>query len=179
MGYTSPVIGHAILGDAIAAAGALVFKVFEAFEAYAVFEVPEATAASLPLSAERLRDAILGLGGIAGFLLLPMLGAWLGLLLRFLEGDRGSIGPRRGGFSTLTFARALLLTIIFVFVLFNWQRAVGELREVQLEAAVIGPTLSGALVGLGLWATYALAIRILRTDYHRVRLGGRRLGGLR
>ncbi len=174
MGYTSPVIGTAILGDAIVVASGLFLEILE------ILEVPEVTTgAALPLSAERLRDAIMGLGGIAGFLLLPMLGAWLGLLLRFLEGDRGSIGPRRGGFSTLTFARALLLTVVFVFVLFNWQRAAGELREVQLEATVIGPTLTGALVGLALWATYALAIRVLRTDYHRVRLGGRRLGGLR
>lgn len=134
-------------------------------------------AGTLPMSAERLRDVIAGLGGLAGFLLLPTLGAWLRLLLRFIESDRGSIGPRRGGFSTLTFARALLLTALLVFVLFNWQRAAAELREVQLEVTIVGPTLTGALIGLGLWAIFALVLRVLRTDYHRARLGGRRLGG--
>ncbi|MCB9566948.1 MAG: hypothetical protein H6710_07015 [Myxococcales bacterium] len=129
-----------------------------------------------PATAERLSEAVAGLSGLVGFLLVPMMGAWLRLLLRFLESEGLGLGRRRrlGG---LTLLRALALSILVIFLAFNWQRAAGELRELRFEAPVVGPTLAGLAVGAAFWAVYALGLRLLRADWQRARTG-RRLGGL-
>jgi hypothetical protein len=130
----------------------------------------------IPLSTERLRLAVTGLGGIAGALLIPMVSSWLGLLMQLLEGDSGGLGPRRR-ISGLSALKALMLTILLAFIAVNWQQAASELRQMQAEAPIFGATLSGFGVGLAFWAVYALGLSALRTDYERARLS-RRLGGL-
>jgi len=50
----------------------------------------------IPLSTERLRLAVAGLGGIAGALLVPVVSSWLGLLMQLLEGDSSGLGPALG-----------------------------------------------------------------------------------
>lgn len=127
---------------------------------------------AIPMSAERLADVIAGLGGIAGFLFAPTLGAWLRLLLRLIESEGAGLGAPRRRFSTLALGRALALTAALVFVLFNWQRATGE-PELRLGATPVGATLSGVAVGFGFWIVYALGLRALRGDLERRRLGRR------
>ena len=45
-----------------------------------------------PMSTERLRQAVTGLGGIGGALLLPMLSSWLRLLMQLIEPDHSGLG---------------------------------------------------------------------------------------
>ena len=128
------------------------------------------------ITAERLSDAVAGLAGLVGFSLIPMLSAWLRLLLSFLESEGLGLGRRRR-FAGLTLLRAILLSLVVIFLAINWQRAAGELREVRLEAPIVGPTLAGLAIGGVFWAIYALGLRLLRSDWRRARTR-RRLGGL-
>lgn len=128
------------------------------------------------LSAERLSDAVTGLAGLVGFLLIPMFGAWLRLLLRFLESESLGLGRRRR-LSSLGLLRALAVTVLTAFLAIEWNRAGGELRELRYEAAIVGPSLQGAVVGLGFWLLFAVGLRILRADMQHARTR-RRLGGL-
>ncbi len=129
------------------------------------------------MSAERLQEAVAGLSGLFGFVLVPMFAAWIRLLLRMLETDpRQSLGARRG-VPTTALARALLLSLLLVFFLGNWQSAGAELRELRREAAVLGPSLAGLGIGLLMWSIYAVAYRLLRADYLRHR-AARRMGRL-
>ena len=130
----------------------------------------------IPLSTERLRLAVAGLGGIAGALLVPVVSSWLGLLMQLLEGDSSGLGPRRG-ISGLAALKALLLTIRLAFIAVNWQQAASELRQMQSEAPIFGATLSGFAVGLAIWTLDALGLSALRADFERARLS-RRVGGL-
>lgn len=132
--------------------------------------------AEIPLSTERLRLVVSGLGGIAGALVVPVLSSWLGLLMQLLEGDSGGLGPRRG-LSGLAALKALALTVLLAFIAVNWQQAASELRQMQSEAPIFGATLSSFAVGLAVWALYALGLSALRTDFERARLS-RRIGGL-
>lgn len=138
---------------------------------------PTELLAEVPLSTERLRLAVAGLGGIAGALLVPMLSSWLGLLMQLLEGDSaGGLGPRRR-ISGLSALKALGLTVLLAFIAVNWQQAASELRQMQVEAPIFGATLSGFGVGLAFWALYAVGLSALRADFERARLS-RRVGGL-
>lgn len=129
-----------------------------------------------PISAERLSEAVAGLAGLVGVLLVPMFGAWLRLLLRFLESEGLGLGRRRR-LAGLTLLRALALSLLVIFLAFNWQRAAGELRELRFEAPIVGPSLAGVAIGAAFWGVYALALRLLRADWRRARTQ-RRLGGL-
>jgi uncharacterized integral membrane protein len=135
-----------------------------------------ADVADAPMSTERLRQAVAGLGGLAGALLLPMLSSWLRLLIQLLEPDHSGLG-RQQRLSSLAVARALLLTLLLAFVVMNWQQATSELRQVQAEAPIVGSTLTGFAVGLVLWLIYALGFGTLRADWQRARTS-RRIGGL-
>lgn len=128
------------------------------------------------ITAERLSDAVAGLAGLVGFSLVPMLSAWLRLLLSFLESEGLGLGRRRR-FAGLTLLRSILLSVIVIFLAINWQRAAGELREVRLEAPIVGPTLAGLAIGGVFWLLYALGLRLIRSDWRRARTR-RRLGGL-
>ena len=46
-----------------------------------------------PMSTERLRQAVTGLGGLGGALLLPMLSSWLRLLMQLIEPDHSGPAP--------------------------------------------------------------------------------------
>lgn len=132
--------------------------------------------ADAPMSTERLRQAVAGLGGLAGALLLPMLSSWLRLLMQLLEPDHSGLG-RQQRLSSLAVARALLTTLLLAFIVMNWQQATSELRQVQAEAPIVGSTLTGFAVGLVLWLIYALGFGTLRADWQRARTS-RRIGGL-
>ncbi len=136
----------------------------------------QAAAADAPMSTERLRQAVAGLGGIAGALLMPMLASWLRLLMQLLEPDHSGLG-RQQRVSSLAVARALVLTLLLGFIVMNWQQAASELRQVQAEAPIFGATLTGFVVGLVLWLIYALGVGALRADWQRARTS-RRIGGL-
>ncbi len=137
---------------------------------------PLADVADAPMSIERLRQAVAGLGGLAGALLLPMLSSWLRLLMQLLEPDHSGLG-RQQRLSSLAVARALMLTLLLGFIVMNWQQAASELQQVQAEAPIVGATLTGFVVGLVAWLIYALGIGTLRADWQRARTG-RRIGGL-
>ena len=92
-----------------------------------------ADVANAPMSTEQLRQAVAGLGGLAGALLLPMLSSWLRLLMQLLEPDHSGLG-RQQRLSSLAVARALLLTLLLGFIVMNWQQAASELQQVQAEA---------------------------------------------
>lgn len=123
----------------------------------------------------QLRLAVPGLGGIAGLLLLPMVGAWLRLALEYIEWDRtGITRPRR--ISGLTVLRAVSLSGLLTFFMLTMIRAAGDLRQLQAEAPVVSPALKGAAIGLAFWALYAVILSALRRDAKRVgsehRMGG-------
>src|SRR5688572_6597513 len=98
--------------------------------------------ADAPMSTERLRQAVIGLGGISGALLLPTLSSWLRLLVQLLEPDRSGLGQQQR-LSGLAVARALVLTLLLAFIVMNWQQAASELRQIQAEAPIFGSTLTG------------------------------------
>src|SRR5688572_31240452 len=81
---------------------------------------------------EQLRLAVPGLAGIAGLLLFPMLGAWLRLLMEFLEWNRpGLTRPKR--ISGLALLRAVGLTVLLFFFVVTLFRAAGDLRDLQAD----------------------------------------------
>ncbi len=130
--------------------------------------------AAMPV--EQLRLALPGLAGIAGLLVLPMVGAWLRLALEYIEWDRTGISrPRR--ISGVTLVRAVGLSGLLTFFVLTMIRAAGDLRQLQAEAPVVSPALTGAAVGIAFWALYAVCISALRRDVHR-RASEHRMGGV-
>jgi hypothetical protein len=130
------------------------------------------------MSTEQLRDAVPGLAGITGFLLLPMLGAWLRLFVQSVERNRpGLTRPRP--LSSLGGVRAIAMTLLFGFFLVTTIRAGDELRDIQTEAPVLGSSLQGLVVGMAIWAIYAVGLSTLRRGTLHRRRKEPRLGGLR
>ncbi len=122
--------------------------------------------AGISASTERLREAVPGLAGFAGFLLLPTLGAWGRVLLEMVEQDRASLGRRRY-LSSRSMARAVGLAVLLLFFLFTTLRAAGDLRQIQLEAPVLGSSLRGFVVGLSFYVVYAAGFSLLRKGNQR------------
>lgn len=120
---------------------------------------------------DQLALAVSGISGIVGFLVLPMFGAWLRILLRWLDADEASLNapPRLRG---TAIARALGLSFLVGFFLVALARAASELREIRIEAPVFGGIVWGVVVGGVLWAVYAIGVNTLRGD-----LGGNRTQG--
>lgn len=121
---------------------------------------------------EQLELAVSGLAGLAGALLLPTLGAWLRLLLTWLESDRSGLGrnPRMTGLGVL---RALFTTFALGFFTVALLKAAAELREVRVEAPVFASTVTGIAVGIAFWAIYALGVSALKSDWEQARQRGR------
>lgn len=122
-------------------------------------------------STDELALAVYGLGGLVGFVLMPTLGAWLRVLLRWLESDRSGLAPRRS-LLDLTLVRAVLSSVLCSFLVVSLVRASGDLREVRSEAPVFANGATGLLVGALFWTAYALALRTVRKDWQRRRHRG-------
>ena len=122
-------------------------------------------------STDELALAVSGLAGIVGFLLLPMLGAWLSLLIQWLESSRSGLGPRRPVFG-FALVRALFLSFLWSFFFVSLIRSAGELREVRAEAPVFGSAAAALVIGTMFWAMFALALRTLRKNRGRRRPRG-------
>jgi hypothetical protein len=88
---------------------------------------------------------------------------------------RSGTGQRRR-ISGMTMLRAAVFTLMLAFFLLTLLRAAGELREIHVEAPVVGPSLQGLAVGVGFWAVYALGMSALRAEGRR-RRAERRVGG--
>lgn len=123
---------------------------------------------------EELRQAVPGLAGIVGLLLFPTVGSWLRLLLEFLEWTRPGL-TRPKPVSGYSIVRSIATSIALTFFVATWFRAAGQLRDIQAEAPVVGPSIQGLLVGILFWAIYAVAISALRRDVVRSR-NARRVG---
>lgn len=140
--------------------------------AVVVLEILSGNAAT-PL--EELRLAVPGLAGIAGLLLFPAIGAWLRLALQFLEWNRPGIRrPRR--IHGLTLLRAVVSTILLSFFVITLFRAASELRDIQAEAPVVAPSIQGMVIGIAIWAIYAIGVSALRADARRRRSERRAVG---
>ena len=130
------------------------------------------TSLPLVLAARPLYDV----GGYRAALLLPMLGAWMRLLLGAIERGRPGISRPRPMSGLRTIAAAGF-TILFLFFLVTTIRAANDLRDIHAEAPVVGPILEGMVAGVVLWAVYAVAISTLRGEARR-RTSERKMGGL-
>lgn len=127
---------------------------------------------------EQLRDAVVGLAGLTGLLLFPMLGAWMRLLLQYLERGRPGI-TRAPPISGLGFVRAVGATALLLFFAYTMIRAGSDLREIHTEAPVFGSALQGVVVGIAIWAIYAIGISTLRRAASERLRPDRRSGGLK
>ena len=111
--------------------------------------------------------AVSGLAGIVGFLLLPTIGGWLRIFLRFVEsGRRLGSTPRLSGGSIVV---ALGITVTLGFFSVAHIRAARQLRQVTREAPVFNTTVSSIAIGVAVWVCYALLVRQLRREYQRSR----------
>lgn len=128
-------------------------------------------------SPQQLDLAISGLAGIAGWLLLPTIAAWLRFFVRWLDADRSALSARRR-WTGSGLLRAGGYSLLFMFVLASLLRAAGELREVRVEAPIFADTVTAAVVGMGLWSVFALIMRVLLRDLRRTR-HERRYGSVR
>ena len=117
---------------------------------------------------DELELAVSGLSGLVGALLLPAIGAWLRVLLQWIESDRSGLGkqPKLSGLQVL---RAVLTTFALLFFFVALGRAAGELREVRVEAPVFAAIITGVVVGVAFWAVYAAGISALQADYQRAK----------
>lgn len=122
---------------------------------------------------DQLALAVSGISGIVGFLVLPMFGSWLRILLRWLDADEASLNapPRLRGSAVL---RAVGLSLLVGFFLVALARAASQLREIRIEAPVFGGIVSGMVVGMVLWAVYAIGVNTLRSDLGSSRAGATR-----
>jgi hypothetical protein len=104
--------------------------------------------------------------------MLPALGAWLRVLLQWIESDRSGLGkqPRLSG---LQIVRALVTTFALLFFLIALGRAAAELREIRVEAPVFASIFTGVAVGVAFWAIYAAGSSALRADYQRAKQASR------
>ena len=117
---------------------------------------------------DELELAVSSLSGLVGAQLLPAIGAWLRVLLQWIESDRSGLGkqPKLSGLQVL---RAVLTTFALLFFFVALGRAAGELREVRVEAPVFAAIITGVVVGVAFWAVYAAGISALQADYQRAK----------
>ena len=115
-----------------------------------------------------LQEAVSGLAGLVGLMLMPTIAAWLRLLLQWLESDRSGLG-RNQRFSGMSALRAILYTCLLGFLGVSQIRAAAQLRQHQLEAPVFTSTITGIAVGVAFWALYALALRTVTRDWRSAR----------
>ncbi len=111
---------------------------------------------------ERLRLAVPGLVGIAGFLLIPTVAAWFKLMLAISRWETvGVLGPRPP--AGLTALKALSLSTCVVFFCGMALQAASELRDIMVEAPVIGSSVTALAIGMAMWTLYAAGISALRS----------------
>jgi hypothetical protein len=117
---------------------------------------------------DELELAVSGLSGLVGTLLLPAIGAWVRVLLQWIESDRSGLGrqPRLSGLQIL---RAIVTSFALFFFIVALGRAAAELREVRVEAPVFAAIVTGLVVGIVFWAIYAAGISALKSDYQRAK----------
>src|SRR5690606_25308944 len=117
---------------------------------------------------DELELAVAGLSGLVGVLLLPAFGAWLRVLLQWIESDRSGLGrqPRLSGLQIL---RAVVTSFGLLFFIVALGRAAAELREVRVEAPVFAAIVTGLVSGVAFWAVYAAGLSTLRADYQRAK----------
>lgn len=121
---------------------------------------------------DELELAVSGLSGLVGTLMLPALGAWVRVLLQWIESDRSGLG-RQPRLSGLQIIRAGATSFALLFVILALARAAGELREIRVEAPVFASIVTGVAVGVAFWAVYAAGISALKVDYHRAKQASR------
>ncbi|NVB37975.1 hypothetical protein G6O69_09030 [Pseudenhygromyxa sp. WMMC2535] len=121
-----------------------------------------------PIGPDELELAVSGLAGLVGGLLMPALGAWLRVLLQWIESDRSGLGkqPRLSGMQLF---RAVFNTFALFFFFVALGRAAAELREVRVEAPVFAAIVTGVIVGVVIWAIYAAGLSALKADYQRAK----------
>lgn len=117
---------------------------------------------------DELELAVAGLSGLVGTLLLPAVGAWVRVLLQWIESDRSGLG-RQPRLSWLQIVRAVINTFLLLFFMLALGRAAAELRSVRVEAPVFAAIVTGVLVGIAFWAIYAAGFSTLRADYQRAK----------
>ena len=117
---------------------------------------------------DELELAVSGLAGLVGILLLPAIGAWVRVLLQWIESDRSGLGkqPRLSG---LQIVRAIGTTFALFFFIVALGPAAGDLREIRVEAPVFASIVTGIVVGIVFWAIYAAGISALKVDYQRAK----------
>ncbi len=117
---------------------------------------------------DELELAVAGLSGLVGTLLFPALGAWVRVLLQWIESDRSGLG-RQARLSWLQIVRAVSNSFLLLFFMLALGRAAAELRAVRVEAPVFAAIITGVLIGVAFWAIYAAGVSTLRADYQRAK----------
>jgi hypothetical protein len=117
---------------------------------------------------DQLELAVSGLAGVVGTLLIPTFGAWLRVLLQWIESDRSGLG-RQARVSGLRVLWAGITSFALLFFAAALARAAAELREVRVEAPVISSMVTGLFAGIMVWAIYAAGMSALRADYRRAK----------
>lgn len=110
------------------------------------------------------QEIIVGLSIYVGIFFIPWGRSWFEIVAKLMESNRHSL-LKKSTISWLLLAKTLSLTLLLIFIGFNWQLATRETAISYANLGIYPSTLLGFGCGFLLWAVYAVAFRILKPDW--------------